>query len=100
MRFRRSDGWAWESRPSGRDSSRAADVRDGIELSFRRPQGATSARLLVDASNTAWAEFMMAKFVAMHGTATQAWYDSVAADRKMVQRMGQMMAREVYLRWR
>ncbi len=52
-RFRRSDGWAWESNPTGRDSSRAADVRDGIESSFRRPPGVTSARLLVDASNTA-----------------------------------------------
>jgi hypothetical protein len=92
-----SDGWSWESTPGGRDSSRAADVRDGIELSFRRPPGATSARLFVDASNTAWAQFMMSRFVRLHGTATETWYDSVAADRQLVQRIGGMMTREVFL---
>jgi hypothetical protein len=96
-RVSRSDGWAWESIPTDRDSSRAADIRDGIELSFRRPPDATSARLLVDASNSAWAQFMMKRFVALHGTATQAWYDSVAADPRLAQRIGGMMAREVYL---
>ena len=96
-RVGRSDGWTWESNPADRDSSRAADVRDGIELSFRRPPGATTARLLVDASNTVWAQFMMQRFVSRHGTATQAWYDSVAADRRMALRLGWMMAREVYL---
>jgi hypothetical protein len=96
-RVQRSDGWSWESAPGGRDSSRAADVRDGIELSFRRPTGATAARLLVDASNTVWAELMMGRFVTLHGKATQAWYDSVAADRQLARRIGGMMAREVYL---
>ena len=96
-RVRESDGWGWESSLGGRDSSRAADVRDGIELSFRRPAGAAAARLLVDASNTAWAQYMMSRFVRLHGTATQAWYDSVAANPQMAQRIGSMMAREVYL---
>ena len=59
----------------------------GSSLSFRRPPGVTSARLLVDASNTAWAELpRWLRFVAMHGTATQAWYDSVAADRRLAGR--------------
>jgi hypothetical protein len=93
----RSDGWSWESIPTNRDSSRAADVRDGVELIFRRQPGATTARLLVEASNTAWAQFMMQRFVAFHGTATEAWYDSVSADRQMVHRIGRMMDREVYL---
>jgi hypothetical protein len=93
----RSDRWSWESIPTARDSSHAADVRDGIELRFRRPPGARAARLLVDASNSAWAQYMMQRFVGFHGTATQAWYDSVAADRRMAQRIGRMMDREVYL---
>jgi hypothetical protein len=96
-RVLQSDGWAWESVPTGRDSSRAADVRDGLELSFRRPPDATRARLLIDASNSVWAQFMMQRFVGLHGTATQAWYDSVAADRRLAQRIGEMMVREVYL---
>ena len=96
-RVRVSDGWSWESSPAGRDSSRAADVRDGIELTFRRPPDAAAARLLVDASNTAWAQFMMTRFVTLHGTATEAWYDSVAADPRLARRIGGMMAREAYL---
>jgi hypothetical protein len=96
-RVRTPDGWGWESNPGGRDSSRAADVRDGLELEFDRPPGAMHARLVVDASNTPWAEVMMGRFVSLHGTATQAWYDSVSADPRLAGRLGAMMAREVYL---
>lgn len=96
-RVRADDGWAWESNPSGRDTSRPEDARDGLELTFRRPAGAMRAQLVVDASNTVWAELMMWRFVSLHGTATQAWYDSVARDPRLARRLGDMMEREVYL---
>lgn len=96
-RVRAADGWAWESGPAGRDSSVAADVRDGLELTFRRPAGASGAQLVIDGANTAWAEYMMGRFVMLHGTGTQAWYDSVAANPALAAQIGAMMAREIYL---
>jgi hypothetical protein len=96
-RIATADGWGWESSPAGRDSSRAAHVRDGIELRFPRPSGATQARLVVDASNTAWAEYMMGRFVGLHGSSTQEWYDSVAAYPELAAQLGRMMHREVHL---
>ena len=39
-RVRAADGWSWESNPSGRDTAVAADLRDGLELTFLRPAGA------------------------------------------------------------
>ncbi|MGD2155149.1 MAG: hypothetical protein PVG79_17925, partial [Gemmatimonadales bacterium] len=35
-----ADGWNWESVPAVRDTSRAADLVDGLELVFPRPAGA------------------------------------------------------------
>jgi hypothetical protein len=96
-RIVRSDGWAWESKPTRRDSSVAAQVRDGLEVRFPRPSGAGHARLVVDASNTAWAEDMMGRFVGLHGSAARGWYDSVAAYPDLAAQLGRMMSREIYL---
>jgi hypothetical protein len=96
-RVRVTDGWAWETAPAGRDSSVDADVRDGLEVTFPRPPGASEGQLVIDAANTAWAEYMMARFVSLHGTGTEAWYDSVAANRALATEIGAMMAREIYL---
>lgn len=89
------DGWAWESNPVGRDSSRAAHVGDGLELQFPRPTGVDQARLVVDAGNTAWAEYMMGRFVGLHGSAAQGWYDSVAAHPALAAQIRRMMEREI-----
>jgi hypothetical protein len=96
-RVRAADGWSWESRPSRRDTTRAEDLRDGVVLAFARPRGATTARLVVDGTNTPWAALMVTRFVAAHGRATQAWYDSLATDPRMARALGAMIAREGFL---
>lgn len=96
-RVRATDGWAWESGPADRDSSLAADVRDGLEITFPRPSGASGGQLVIDAANSAWAEYMMGRFVAFHGTGTDAWYDSVTAHPALAAEIAAMMAREIYL---
>jgi hypothetical protein len=55
------------------------------------------ARLVVDASNTAWAEYMMGRFVGLHGSAARGWYDSIAAYPELSAQLGRMMNREIYL---
>jgi hypothetical protein len=96
-RVRETDGWHWESSPADRDSARAADRRDGLELRFVRPAGAVRARLVIDANNTPWAAALMGRFVAAHGAATQAWYDSLDASPAMARALGAGIARQAFL---
>ncbi|MDH3495210.1 MAG: hypothetical protein OER21_00395 [Gemmatimonadota bacterium] len=74
------DGWHWESALSGRDPANLADIRDGLVLTFSRPADARSANLVLDATNSPWAAHLRREFLEAHGTATNAWYDSLAAD--------------------
>lgn len=97
-RVRAADGLSWESNPWGRDTALEADIRDGLELEFVRPQGVRQARLLVDARNTPWAAYLMGAFVAAHGRATQAWYDSLNTDPAGAREVGSALARETFLR--
>lgn len=94
---RSADGRSWESVATGRDTARAADIRDGVELVFLRPQGQDHPRLVVDGQNTAWVPEMLSEFVSMHGPATQAWYDSLDSRPAQVRQLATMMAREGFL---
>jgi len=94
---RAADGWNWESSPGGRAAMTVADLRDGLELAFPRPGGSGTARLVVDGNVTAWAALMMERFVAAHGRATQAWYDSLDRDPQGARRLGEALARQAFL---
>ena len=91
------DERVWISRPAGRDSARAGDVRDGLELAFVRPAGASVAHLVVDGNNTLWATYLLSEFISAHGAATPAWYDSLDADPALARRAFAPLAREGFL---
>jgi hypothetical protein len=91
------DDRAWQSALVPRDTSRPTELRDGIELAFVRPAGAPRAHLVVDGNATWWAALMMKEFIEAHGSATQAWYDSLAADPALAQGTGMKVAREGFL---
>lgn len=95
--IRLADGVSWQSSFFARDTARLEDIRDGLELTFVRPHGARSARLVLDGHNTPWAASMLTQFIAAHGSATRAWYDSLDASPVMAKRMGQALAREGFL---
>jgi hypothetical protein len=95
-RVRAADGWSWESSPSGRDSARVADIRDGLELAFPKPATA-EARLVVEGNNTPWAAHLTQELVAAHGRETRAWYDSLSAYPALARGLGEMMAHEAFL---
>ena len=90
------DGWGWESNPSNRDTSRVADIRDGIELTFSKP-ASVDARLVVDGHNTPWAAHLTQELIAAHGRETRAWYDSLTAYPALARGLGEMMMREAFL---
>jgi hypothetical protein len=94
---RSADGRSWESVATGRDTARAADIRDGVELVFLRSPGQSRARLVVDGQNTAWVPAMLSEFVSLHGRATQAWYDSLDSGPVPLRQLGSMMVREGFL---
>lgn len=91
-RVRARDDWNWESVPSGRDSARLADVRDGLELVFPRPHGSQQAKLVVDGESSQWAAMMLGEFVGWHGRATAAWYDSVETQPAMARGLATLIA--------
>jgi len=92
-----ADGWNWESVPAVRDTSRAADLVDGLELVFPRPAGARTATLLVDGNDTPWAPYLLQTYMTLHGRQLSAWHDSMRADPERARRLGGKMAREAFL---
>jgi len=96
-RVRDADGWSWESSWRGRDTARAADLRDGLELEFVRPGGATRAHLVLDGNSTAWSGELLGEYVAAHGDETEAWYDSLNAQPALARALGMRLAREAFL---
>ena len=92
-----ADGWGWESSPTGRDTAAAETLRDGLELVFDRPPGATRAVLLVDGVNTPWTSWLMQEFVAAHGRETDAWYAARNADPIGALELGAKLAAEAFL---
>jgi hypothetical protein len=96
-RVRDADGWNWESGPSGRDTARAEDLRDGLILTFVRPHGAPRGHLVLDANSSSWSALLLGEFVRAHGSATQAWYDSLDTRPAFAQATGARLAREAFL---
>lgn len=92
------DDRSWESRLAPRDTADPQALSDGVELVFVRPPDTHTAQLVVDARNTSWAPFMLGWIVSMHGRATSAWYDSLAAYPEVAQRYRDFLAREATLR--
>ena len=91
------DGRSWESELRARPPGSMA-TRDGIELSFRRSSGTTSARLVVDARNTPWSSYLLGEFVAAHGNRTADWYAALEAEPARAAEMQAFLAREAFLR--
>ncbi len=96
-RVRAADGWSWESGLSGRDTARAEDLRDGLVLTFVRPRGATRAHLVLDGHSSTWSAQLLYAFIVAHGSATQAWYDSLDARPDLARATGARLAREAFL---
>jgi hypothetical protein len=96
-RIQARDGWSWESVPSDRDPAVDSDIRDGLELVFPKPPSAANGRLIIDASNTAWAAHLNWEFVQAHGAETAAWYDSLDANPKAAREMLSAIGREAFL---
>jgi hypothetical protein len=92
-----ADGWNWESTPTGRDSAKLSDIRDGIEVTFIRPAEALHAHLVLDGNNTTWASYLLSEFIEARGSSTDAWYDSLNSGQIDAAAMGTKLAKEAFL---
>jgi hypothetical protein len=95
-RVERLDDWSWESALVPRDTSRLDDVRDALELTFRRPAGDT-ADLVIDARNTVWSAFLVGELVRAQGRGVDAWYASLDADPARAAALRGYLASEAFL---
>lgn len=57
-------------------------VRHEITMTFPKPKGATTAKLLTNASTGMWGAFMIRESLALHGRDLEAWYRSIDNDKK------------------
>jgi hypothetical protein len=92
-----ADARVWESLLTGRDSARAADTQDGVELSFPLPPGQREARLVLEARNTPWAMQLQKEYLWLRGPELQAWYDSLDASPPMLRRVLGRLAADGFL---
>ena len=81
-----------------RDPAIDADVVDGLELTFSRPAGVITARLVLDARNSSWAAMLMSQSIALHGGESAAWYEAMNADTLAARRAEERIASEAFLR--
>jgi hypothetical protein len=95
-RLRQLDDWEWESALVRRDTSLLDDVRDALELTFRRPPGDT-VDLVVDARNTVWAAYLVGELVRAQGRGADAWYASLEADSARAESLRRYLASEAFL---
>jgi hypothetical protein len=92
----RLDDRVWESALVPRDTSRLDDIRDALDLTFRRPVG-DAADLVLDARNTVWAAYLVGELVRAHGREVEAWYASLDADTSYASSLRRRLASEAFL---
>jgi hypothetical protein len=92
-----ADELNWQSAPFGRSPDRAEDIRDGLVLKFVRPAGVNSGKLVIDGRNTTWASYMLTELIEAHGTATDAWYDSLDTQPRFRQQFASLAAHTGFL---
>lgn len=74
------DGQPWLASPFGHDPDSVAVARDGLVLEFERPRSATHARVSVRARGTPGGPALVRRFLSLHGSDLEAWYERVASD--------------------
>lgn len=92
---RDADGLMWRGAPlETADLDDPSELRDGLVLSFARPVGARSARIVVHGRNTELAPFALQTFLELQGEELFSWYLGVARDNSLRERIRGWVARE------
>jgi hypothetical protein len=96
---RARDGLSWASDMDAKCASTQPRLRDDVEMTFAKPQGARQAKLVLQLSNTPWATHMFKYYAAMLPENAGDWTRRVAlsdgaldAVRQLVKRQGLLHA--------
>lgn len=73
------DRLIWEPE-AARDASHG--VRHEITMTFPKPKGATTAKLVANAATGTWGAFMIPESLALHGRDLEAWYQQIDNNQK------------------
>jgi len=94
-RVRSPDGVTWRgASPESTDLDDPEELRDGMILSFQRPESSTEARVVIRARNTSLAPFALREVLELRGEGLFAWYGQVARDAGLRERIRGWVARE------
>jgi hypothetical protein len=69
------DGVVWQSDLGNKNPEIASDLRDDIYVTFKKPEGATKAKLIVHGCTTLWGSYMLKIISELHGKDVTKWYD-------------------------
>jgi hypothetical protein len=88
------DELAWVSNPFGRDPDIEAHARDGIDLEFPKPPGASSVKLVFNTLNTFWGAYLQSHFLELHGRDLDQWYEMWNRSEEARQKLQEVMVQE------
>jgi hypothetical protein len=69
------DRVVWQSDLGNKNPEIASDLRDDIYVTFKKPEGATKAKLIVHGCTTLWGSYMLKIISELHGKDVTKWYD-------------------------
>ncbi len=90
----RQDFTAWQSQLPRDTSFRGGDTRHHLTFTFPRPEGATSASLLVNAGTATWGSNMIREMLKLRGDKLDTWYADVDAGGLEKLKLGAFVLRE------
>jgi hypothetical protein len=67
----------WQTSMEGKNLDRKEDLRDVLYFEFPKPEGAKTAKLLVNASTTLWGSQMLKRYLELFGNQVREWYDEI-----------------------
>jgi hypothetical protein len=73
----KTDDLYWTSRLDSKDPARQADARDTLYLTFPKPAGAHTARLVVSGSTTLWGSLMLKRMTEVRGEEVPGWFEQL-----------------------
>lgn len=76
-RISKNDWKFWQTSTEDKNPDREEDLRDELYFEFPKPQGANTAKLLVNACTTLWGSQMLKRFLDLLGNRVGEWYDEV-----------------------
>lgn len=91
------DNEVWISNPFGRDPEDKTQIRDGLVLEFKKPEGATSVKLVFNVQNTLWGGYFTNRVLSFSNREMENWHKLMNSSVDACKAVLDVLVREVAL---